>query len=39
MPRAAIPRLIIADEATSALDVTLRGQILDLFLELQLRLG
>jgi peptide/nickel transport system ATP-binding protein len=29
------PRLIIADEATSALDVTLRGQILDLLLELQ----
>ncbi len=33
------PRLIIADEATSALDVTLRGQILDLLLELQPRLG
>jgi peptide/nickel transport system ATP-binding protein len=32
------PRLIIADEATSALDVTLRGQILDLFLDLQPRL-
>ncbi len=28
-------RLVIADEATSALDVTLRGQILDLLLELQ----
>jgi ABC-type glutathione transport system ATPase component len=33
------PRLIIADEATSALDVTLRGQILDLLLALQPRLG
>jgi peptide/nickel transport system ATP-binding protein len=33
------PRLVIADEATSALDVTLRGQILDLLLELQPRLG
>jgi peptide/nickel transport system ATP-binding protein len=33
------PRLIIADEATSALDFTLRGQILDLLLELQPRLG
>ena len=33
------PRLIIADEATSALDVTLRGQILDLLLELQPKLG
>jgi peptide/nickel transport system ATP-binding protein len=33
------PRLIIADEATSALDVTLRGQILDLLLDLQPRLG
>lgn len=33
------PRLIIADEATSALDVTLRGQILDLLLELQPTLG
>jgi peptide/nickel transport system ATP-binding protein len=33
------PRLIIADEATSALDVTLRGQILDLLLKLQPRLG
>ncbi len=33
------PRLIIADEATSALDVTLRGQILDLLLELQKPLG
>jgi len=33
------PRLIIADEATSALDVTLRGQILDLLLELQRSLG
>ena len=32
------PRLIIADEATSALDVTLRGQILDLLLELQPKL-
>ena len=33
------PRLIVADEATAALDVTLRGQILDLLLELQQRLG
>ncbi|HEY2132667.1 MAG TPA: ABC transporter ATP-binding protein [Acetobacteraceae bacterium] len=33
------PRLIIADEATSALDVTLRGQILDLLLALQPKLG
>ena len=33
------PRLVIADEATSALDVTLRGQILDLLLSLQARLG
>ena len=33
------PRLIIADEATSALDVTLRGQILDLLLTLQPKLG
>ena len=33
------PRLIIADEPTSALDVTLRGQILDLLLELQRRWG
>ena len=33
------PRLVIADEATSALDVTLRGQILDLLLDLQPRLG
>ncbi len=33
------PRLVIADEATSALDVTLRGQILDLLLELQPRLA
>jgi peptide/nickel transport system ATP-binding protein len=33
------PRLVIADEATSALDVTLRGQILDLLLELQPKLG
>lgn len=33
------PRLIIADEATSALDVTLRGQILDLLLQLQKPLG
>ena len=33
------PRLIIADEATSALDVTLRGQILDLLLDLQPKLG
>ena len=33
------PRLIIADEPTSALDVTLRGQILDLLLELQRSLG
>jgi peptide/nickel transport system ATP-binding protein len=33
------PRLIIADEPTSALDVTLRGQMLDLLLELQRSLG
>ncbi|MBV9538213.1 MAG: ABC transporter ATP-binding protein [Acidisphaera sp.] len=33
------PRLVIADEATSALDVTLRGQILDLLLDLQTRLA
>ena len=33
------PRLVIADEATSALDVTLRGQILDLLLELQTSLA
>jgi peptide/nickel transport system ATP-binding protein len=33
------PRLVIADEATSALDVTLRGQILDLLLELQPKLA
>ena len=33
------PRLIVADEATAALDVTLRGQILDLLLELQQTLG
>ena len=32
------PRIIIADEATSALDVSIRGQILDLLLDLQLRL-
>jgi peptide/nickel transport system ATP-binding protein len=37
--RALDPRLIIADEATSALEVTLRGQILDLLLDLQPRLG
>ena len=28
------PRLVVADEPTSALDVTLRGQILDLLLDL-----
>ena len=33
------PRLVIADEATSALDVTLRGQILDLLLDLQPKLA
>jgi peptide/nickel transport system ATP-binding protein len=33
------PRLIVADEPTSALDVTLRGQILDLLLDLQPKLG
>ena len=33
------PRLVIADEPTSALDVTIRGQILDLLLDLQRRLG
>jgi len=33
------PRLVILDEATSALDVTLRGQILDLLLDLQPKLN
>ena len=33
------PRVIIADEATSALDVSIRSQILDLLLDIQLRLG
>ena len=32
------PRIIVADEATSALDVSIRGQILDLLLDLQRRL-
>jgi peptide/nickel transport system ATP-binding protein len=32
------PRIIVADEATSALDVSIRGQILDLLLDLQKRL-
>jgi oligopeptide/dipeptide ABC transporter ATP-binding protein len=36
---AARPRLLIADEATSALDVTTQGQIMELLLELQQRLG
>jgi oligopeptide/dipeptide ABC transporter ATP-binding protein len=36
---AARPRLLIADEATSALDVTTQGQIMELLLELQDRLG
>jgi peptide/nickel transport system ATP-binding protein len=33
------PRIVIADEATSALDVSIRGQILDLLLSLQKKLG
>lgn len=33
------PRLIVADEAVSALDVSLRAQILNLFVELRERLG
>jgi peptide/nickel transport system ATP-binding protein len=33
------PRIIIADEATSALDVSIRSQILDLMLDIQMRLG
>ena len=33
------PRLIVADEALSALDVSIQAQILNLFLEVQERLG
>ena len=33
------PRLIIADEAVAALDVSIRGQVVNLLMELQRRLG
>jgi peptide/nickel transport system ATP-binding protein len=33
------PRLLIADEPTSALDVSVQAQVLDVFRELQARLG
>jgi peptide/nickel transport system ATP-binding protein len=36
---AAVPSLIIADEPTSALDVSIRAQIINLFVDLQERLG
>jgi oligopeptide/dipeptide ABC transporter ATP-binding protein len=36
---AVAPRLIVADEAVSALDVSVRAQILNLFVELRERLG
>jgi peptide/nickel transport system ATP-binding protein len=33
------PRIIVADESVSALDVSVRGQVLELFLELQEEMG
>jgi peptide/nickel transport system ATP-binding protein len=33
------PRVIVSDESVSALDVSVRGQVLDLFLELQEEMG
>ena len=33
------PRLLIADEPTTALDVTIQAQILDLMMEMQVRMG